>query len=240
MKLLTCFLILRLTADTLLAQSPTTASDMKTTITSGPQLADNANLAGSRFHNVNLSNSAFDDVNLSKTTFHDINFSDITITATQLGGAIFKHIGLPPGSTDKQRPLKFEECDLNHSTIRNCDLRDVEALILPGGPIRPQRDELTQLICKIDAEKKLLAAICFGPQYLGRAGILDQHRFTTSCSEETIQSLGVSDPYPRKNYVEARVVRDEHVITAKGSAFVDFAFAIIPIIIRNSVFWHTE
>jgi putative intracellular protease/amidase len=82
------------------------------------------------------------------------------------------------------------------------------------------------LICKIDAEKKLLAAICFGPQYLGRAGILDQHRFTTSCSEETIQSLGVSDPYPRKNYVEARVVRDEHVITAKGSAFVDFAFAV--------------
>ena len=107
-----------------------------------------------------------------------------------------------------------------------CDLRDVEALILPGGPIRPQRDELTQLICKIDAEKKLLAAICFGPQYLGRAGILDQHRFTTSCSEETIQSLGVPDPYPRKNFVEARVVRDEHVITAKGSAFVDFAFAI--------------
>src|SRR5512145_332957 len=43
------------------------------------------------------------------------------------------------------------------------DLPDVEALIIPGGPIRPQPDGLTPLIQKIDSEKKLLAAICFGP-----------------------------------------------------------------------------
>jgi putative intracellular protease/amidase len=106
------------------------------------------------------------------------------------------------------------------------DEADVEGLIIPGGPIRPQRDELTRLICQVDAEKKLLAAICFGPQYLGRAGVLDQHRFTTSCSPDTIRSLQVPDPYPRNNYVEERVVRDGNVITAKGTAFVDFAFAI--------------
>ena len=106
------------------------------------------------------------------------------------------------------------------------DLPEVEALIIPGGPIRPQHEELTRLIQKLDAEKKLLAAICFGPQYLGRAGVLDEHRFTTSCSENTIKSLQVPDPYPRRNYVEERVVRDANVITAKGSAFVDFAFAI--------------
>jgi putative intracellular protease/amidase len=106
------------------------------------------------------------------------------------------------------------------------DLTGVEALIIPGGPIRPQRDELTNLIQRIHAEQKLVAAICFGPQYLGRAGILDQHRYTTSCSEETIQSLQVSDPFPRNNYIDQRVVRDGNVITAKGDAFVDFAFAI--------------
>jgi putative intracellular protease/amidase len=106
------------------------------------------------------------------------------------------------------------------------DLPGIEAMIFPGGPIRPQREDLTRLIQKLDEEKKCLAAICFGPQYLGRARVLDRHPFTTSCSEQTIQSLGVADPYPRRNYVEARVVVDEHVITAKGSAFVDFAFAI--------------
>jgi putative intracellular protease/amidase len=114
----------------------------------------------------------------------------------------------------------------NLTLSQGCELQDVEALIIPGGPIRPQGDDLTRLIQKTHAEKKLLAAICFGPQYLGRAGILDQHRFTTSCSEETIRTLHVPDPYPRQNYVEARVVRDGNVITAKGRAFVDFAFAI--------------
>jgi putative intracellular protease/amidase len=114
----------------------------------------------------------------------------------------------------------------NQTLAQALDLPDIEALILPGGPIRPQRRELSELICKLDAEKKLLAAICFGPQYLGRAGVLDSHRFTTSCSESTIRSLQVPDPYPRNNFVDQRVVIDENVITAKGGAFVDFAFAI--------------
>ena len=106
------------------------------------------------------------------------------------------------------------------------DLPEVEALIIPGGPIRPQPDGLTPLIRKIDSQKKLLAAICFGPQYLGRAGVLDHHRFTTSCSEDKIKTLQVPDPYPRQNYAEARVVCDGNVITAQGSAFVDFAYAV--------------
>ncbi len=103
---------------------------------------------------------------------------------------------------------------------------DVKALIIPGGAIRPQGEDLTDLIRKLHREKALLAAICFGPQYLGRAGVLDDVRFTTSCSREKIAALGVPDPYPRHNSVEERVVRDGHVITAKGHAFVDFAFAV--------------
>jgi uncharacterized protein YjbI with pentapeptide repeats len=43
-----------------------------------------------------------------------------------LGGASFKHIGLPPQSGEKQRGLAFEECDLNGTTIRGCDLSGVE------------------------------------------------------------------------------------------------------------------
>lgn len=106
------------------------------------------------------------------------------------------------------------------------DLPGVEALIIPGGPIRPQPEGLTPLIQKLDSQKKLLAAICFGPQYLGRAGVLDRHRFTTSCSENTIRELQVPDPYPRRNFVETRVIRDGNIITAQGSAFVDFAYTI--------------
>lgn len=106
------------------------------------------------------------------------------------------------------------------------ELEDVEGLLIPGGPIREQRAELTELIRKLDREEKLLAAICNGPQYLGRSGILDNRRFTTSCSVERIGRLGVADPFPRINFIEKRVVRDGHVITAQGRAFVDYAFAI--------------
>lgn len=114
-----------------------------------------------------------------------------------------------------------------HVTLTEAmELKDVEGLIIPGGPIRDQRPELTELIRKLDWEQKLLAAICNGPQYLGRAGILDQRRYTTSCSVERIQQLGVVNPFPWEHYIEQRVVRDGHVITAKGRAFVDFSFEL--------------
>lgn len=106
------------------------------------------------------------------------------------------------------------------------ELSGVEGLLIPGGPIRSQRPELTELIRKLDQEKKLLAAICNGPQYLGRAGVLESRAFTTSCSVERIRKLGVEDPFPRRNFVDRRVVRDGHVITAGGRAFVDFSFAL--------------
>jgi putative intracellular protease/amidase len=106
------------------------------------------------------------------------------------------------------------------------DLEQVEAFIIPGGPIRPQQRSLTDLIGKLDWEKKLLAAICNGPQYLGRAGILAYRKFTTSCSLEKMAELGANNPFPLQNYVDERVVRDGHVLTAQGRAFVDFAFEI--------------
>lgn len=105
-------------------------------------------------------------------------------------------------------------------------LGDIEGLIIPGGPIRDQHEGLTELILQLDREATMLAAICNGPQYLGRAGILHEHTFTTSCSIERIQKLKVDDPFPRQNYVDLRVLRDKHIITAKGRAFVDFSFEI--------------
>ena len=105
-------------------------------------------------------------------------------------------------------------------------LDEVEGLIIPGGPIRNQREELTKLILKLNQEKRMIAAVCNGPQYLGRAGILNKCKFTTSCSVEKIEELGVVDPFPRENYEENRAVTDRNIITAKGRAFVDFSFSI--------------
>lgn len=106
------------------------------------------------------------------------------------------------------------------------ELDDIEGLIIPGGPIRDQLEALTELINHLDRKEIMLAAICNGPQYLGRAEILNHRKFTTSCSIEKIHELMVIDPFPRENYVDKRVIRDDHIITAKGRAFVDFSFEI--------------
>lgn len=106
------------------------------------------------------------------------------------------------------------------------DLSEVEALIIPGGPINNEQNHICDLANRLVAEGKLVAAICFGPQFLGRAGILHNYLFTTSCSEEKIKSLGCEEPYYRPNYRKERVVIDRNVITAWGEAFVDFAFVV--------------
>lgn len=103
---------------------------------------------------------------------------------------------------------------------------EFDALIIPGGPINNDQNAICPIAKEMIEKNKLVAAICFAPQFLGRAGILHDYRFTTSCSEEKIRSLGMEDPFYRPNYVEARTVRDRNLITAKGYAFVDFAMAV--------------
>lgn len=100
---------------------------MELTISCGKHLAEHADLSGSRFHDVNLGNAEFDDVNMSNVRLHNINMSDMTIEAVQIGGTTIRHVGLPPGMSGghKQRPVLFHECDLNGSTIKQCDLANV-------------------------------------------------------------------------------------------------------------------
>ncbi|MDF2530846.1 MAG: thiamine biosynthesis protein ThiJ [Clostridia bacterium] len=103
---------------------------------------------------------------------------------------------------------------------------DIEGLIIPGGWNDEQREELTQLIQKLYSKGVLTAAICAGPQYLARAGILDNSKFTTTLTKEYLESIGKEDFFPRQNFLRQNVVRDGHVITAVGNAFVDFAAEI--------------
>lgn len=106
------------------------------------------------------------------------------------------------------------------------DIKEVEALIIPGGPVNNEQNDICDLIKRMALANKLIAAICFAPQFLGRANVLEHYNFTTSCSEDKIKQLGIKDPYYRANYKEARVVEDRNIITAKGYAFIDFTMAV--------------
>jgi uncharacterized protein YjbI with pentapeptide repeats len=104
---------------------------MKPTITCGRQVAEHADLGGSVFTDVNLAGSAFENVNLSKVRMHDINLSDLDLSAAQIGGARFRHIGLPPdkeGKQGRQRAVTFEEATLCDSTFRKVDLSNVKII----------------------------------------------------------------------------------------------------------------
>lgn len=103
---------------------------------------------------------------------------------------------------------------------------EYEAVIIPGGPIDNEQNAVCPIVREMADKNKLVAAICFAPQFLGRAGILKQYKYTTSCSEQKIESLGCEDPFYRQNYVETRCIRDRNLITAKGYAFVDFAMEV--------------
>lgn len=114
---------------------------MEATIKCGKHLAEHANISGSQFHDVNLSAAEFHDVNLSGADFnnvnlsgvrfHNINFSDLKVTAAQIGGSAFKHIGPPPdkdGKQERQRPVIFEETMLCDSTFLQVDLSNAKII----------------------------------------------------------------------------------------------------------------
>jgi putative intracellular protease/amidase len=103
---------------------------------------------------------------------------------------------------------------------------DIEGLLIPGGLERELKPELEKLIKQIDKEKKLIAAICAGPEFLAKAGILKNKRYTTSETAQVYVEAKKPDPFPRETYEDSRIVQDGHIITAQGHAFIDFALKI--------------
>ena len=85
----------------------------------------------SEFEMICMDRSHFKDVSAKGVKITDANLSDLEIEGAQLGGAFIHNIGMPPKGhpmydpAAKQRPLKFEDCDLNSTTITNCNLSGV-------------------------------------------------------------------------------------------------------------------
>ena len=115
-------------------------------------------------------------------------------------------------------------------TIKEILKEEVDGLILCGGWNGDIRLELIELIQRMHRERKLLAAICgAGTVMLAKAGVFDYMTYTTPIqkwSDQHREVYGMDDPFPRENFIHKRVVRDHHVITAQGIAFIDFSLEI--------------
>jgi uncharacterized protein YjbI with pentapeptide repeats len=78
-----------------------------------------------------LNGSYFNDVAMVGVKIVNANLSDLEIEGAQIGGAFIHNIGGAPEGHPaydpnfKQRPVRFENCDLNNSIFNNCNLEGV-------------------------------------------------------------------------------------------------------------------
>lgn len=115
-----------------------------------------------------------------------------------------------------------------HMTVSEAlSLDDVDGLIIPGGWSRELGPELKALIEKLNKEKKLLSAICAGPQFLANAGVLNEVQFTTTLTKEFLANENQEDFFNWDHFVKQKVVRDQNIVTALGNSFIDFGIEIL-------------
>jgi len=108
--------------------------------------------------------------------------------------------------------------------LKDISDKDYDGIILPGGlpgatNLRDD-DRVIELIKEFNKSKKLIAAICAAPIVLERAKVIGGKDVTSYPGTENELTSG--------NYKEDLVVRDGHIITARGPAVaVYFALEIV-------------
>jgi len=109
-----------------------------------------------------------------------------------------------------------------HVTIDEVDPDEVDLFVIPGG--EPDKlfgnNKLNILLKELYEQGKVLAAICAAPLQLARAGVLDDHKYTTTLP------LDEFDSFNQDNFQNDNVVVDRNIITAKAAGYVDFALEI--------------
>jgi 4-methyl-5(b-hydroxyethyl)-thiazole monophosphate biosynthesis len=103
---------------------------------------------------------------------------------------------------------------------------EYDALLIPGGTDLSavmDHSDVHRLLQAMDRREKLLGAICAGPIVLAKAGVLANRAFTTSLYREHRDAVGGFD---EANFRSDLVVEDGHILTAHGSAFVEFGLRV--------------
>lgn len=110
-------------------------------------------------------------------------------------------------------------------------VEDYDFLVIPGGPyvskVIEEDVKIKELAILFNQNNKLVAAICAGPRFLGRAGLLDDKKFTcyTGCEVDM----------PKGEYLpKFKAITDGNIITARGAGAVyDFVYEIVKYVYDN-------
>ncbi|MFJ6413853.1 type 1 glutamine amidotransferase family protein [Terribacillus saccharophilus] len=107
---------------------------------------------------------------------------------------------------------------------------DFHMLILPGGNTwrQPETVPVKELVAHCVANNIPVAAICDATVFLGRYGFLEGQKHTSN----TLEYLKEGAPIytGEEDYIDAQSVRDGNLITANGTAPLEFAQAILKLL----------
>lgn len=151
---------------------------------------------------------------------HDIE--DVEALATR---ALLKRAGLDVVTVTFEETLDIKtsfglRVKADHYAF-DAHLEDYDFVIIPGGryvaQVIDQDQHIQPLVRFFHEQKKLVAAICAGPRFLGRAGLLDGKNFTAFPGSEKDMPKGHYQP-------DRKVLTDGNIITARGAGVV-YAFA---------------
>jgi len=138
---------------------------------------------------------------------------------------------------DKTSPFEVKTVSLSRNPIKSIggfttipDYRieniptDYAGVILIGGMSwrTEGAKELAPFVKKAYADDKIVGAICDATVFLGMSGLLNEKKHTSNTQEDLIAAA--QENYTgSENYINAQAVRDGTLVTANGSAYLEFA-----------------
>ena len=104
----------------------------------------------------------------------------------------------------------------------------LDVLVVPGGPgtRRPEGETqpLVEYIRRRSGQARIVAAVCTGAFFLGRAGLLDGRRATTHRRWKD----ALAQRFPTVALTDGRTVDDGHIVTSAGvSAGIDLGLLLV-------------
>lgn len=105
---------------------------------------------------------------------------------------------------------------------------DYVGLILVGGMSwrTEEAKELAPIIEKANADGKILGAICDATVFLGMNGLLNEKKHTSNTRKDLI-SAAQGTYTGQHNYLDEQAVRDNNLITANGTGYLEFTREIL-------------
>ena len=162
---------------------------------------------------------------------HDVE--DVEALGTR---ALLRRAGIVVVTTTFQRSLSITtafglKVDVD-THIEDVDLKTFDMLVIPGGKYVKEtidlHDKMQVLAREFDALDKPIAAICAGPRFLGRAGLLDGKMYTAYPGSE------VDMPHAKAYLKEKKAYRDGLMITGRSAGSIyEFVYEIISYLISE-------